>query len=124
MTEVNNSGYETVRALINSSLTVPSQWDYIELQDDTDSVVTRVSITGDSRFSWTTGATDQTQTVTGTVTGGDADITTTVTITQSVLKNADSDTADELHSETMADATLASDSDSVDISHNVEVPQV
>ena len=80
MTEINESGYQTIRALINSGETAPSQWDYIELKDGQGTIVTRVSITGDSRFSWSTTQSDQTQTVSGTVSGSDSDITTTVTL--------------------------------------------
>jgi hypothetical protein len=123
MTEINNSGYQNIRKVVNSSLT-SSQWDYIELQDTNDNIVTRVSITGDSRFSWTTAATDQTQTAQGTVSGSDSDISTTVTLAKSVLKATNTAAADELHTETFPDATLANSSDEVKITHNVEVPKL
>jgi len=122
--EINESGYESFRQAINSSLTAGSQWDYIELFDDNNNIVTRVSVTGDSRFSWTTKKTDQTQEATGTVSGSDSDISTPVTLVGSRLKAADSDTADVKHEEGFSDALIENDSDYVKIIHQVEVPQV
>lgn len=123
--EINEVGYETIRTLVNSSLTTAGSWDYIELLDTNDNIVTRVSITTDSRASWTTASdTSQTQTVEITVTGADADITTPVTLQESILKNTDSDTADELHRDTMTNAPIEQSSDEVTVQHNIEIPQV
>jgi len=123
-TEINTSGYESLRQAINSSLTAGDQWDYIELFDDTGSIVTRVSITSDSRFSWNTTETDQTQEVKGTVSGSDGDISTPVKLSGSRLKATDSDPADVKHEEGFADATISGSGDDVTVTHEVEVPQV
>lgn len=122
--EINEAGYETLRTLINSGLTTDGSWDYIELIDDTGTIVTRIQISGDARASWTTGSTDQVQQVEVTVSGSDGDISPTVTLSESALKNTDSDTADEMHRDTMTDATIASTDDEVTVRHNIETPQV
>jgi len=123
-TEINESGYETLRASVNSGVAAPDPWDYIELIDDTGATETRVSVSGDPRASWTTTETDQTQQVEITVTGADADISTPVTISGSALKASDSDSAPEKHRDTMSDAVLAEDQDELIVRHNVEIPQV
>lgn len=123
MTEINEAGYETHRRIVNSGLTPPAQWDYIELRDDQDAAVTRIEISDDERAEWTSTVTDQTQTVEVTVSGSDADISTPVTLAESALYNVDTG-GDELHSDSMPDALIENDDDEVIVVHSIEVPEV
>lgn len=126
--EITEDGYSSIRSLIKSVDAVPNQWDYIELIDDTGSVVTRVSITGDSRASWSeldkdTSGTNETMEATITVTGGDSDITTPVTIVESRL--FDVSTGGNAKSiDTFTQATLDAATDKLTVNHQVETPQV
>lgn len=127
-TELTNAGYESIRDLVRSAATAPAQWDYIALIDDTGSEVTRVSITGDSRASWSeedqdSDATDETMTATITVTGGDSDISTPVTIVESRLFDV-STGGSSLSEDTFTQATLEASSDQLKVEHKVEVPRV
>ena len=124
MSEINEAGYETLRSVVNSEEAVEAEWDFIELIDDEGNIETRIEISTDSRASWTTAITDQTQEVEVTVQGSDSDITTPVTLSESALKNEDSDAADEMHRDTMTDATLSEDDDQVTVRHSIEVPEV
>ena len=126
--EITESGYESFRQLVKSADAAPSQWDYIELVDDTDTAVTRVSITGDSRASWSeldkdTSGSDETMEATITVTGGDADISTPVTIVESRLFDTSSG-GNAKSVDTFTQATLDADSDELTVEHQAEVPQV
>jgi len=124
--ELPNAGYESIRDLINSSRSAPSQWDYIALVDDSGTEVIRVSITGDGDASWSTedqdsSGSNETMVVTYTITG--ADVTTPVTINTSQLYDTSSG-GSPLSEDTFTDATLNSDSDELTVEHRVEVPQV
>ena len=44
MSEITAEGYQTIKDFLNSSVTTPDEWDYIEIYDDTGSAITRVSI--------------------------------------------------------------------------------
>ena len=121
--EINEAGYERLRQLINTDLTSPGQWTYMELQEEDGTIVWRGSTAGE----WTTSATDQTQTVEITVEGSDIEAfgtTLPVDITTSVLKDTDTDAADELADDDFEEATIAESDDSLVITHEVEVPQV
>lgn len=122
MAEINTAGYDTIKKLVNSSETAPSQWDYIEIQNSGTEVL-RVSITTDSRASWTSSATDQTQVVSFTVSGGDSDISPPQTVDTSVIKNADSSTAPEISTESFSSVDIQS-GDTLELTHEIEVPQV
>jgi|GEM_PF-2294294 len=125
-TELTGAGYESLRDLINSSRTAPSQWDYIALVDDAGNEVIRVSITGDADASWSTqdqdsSGTDETMVVTYTVTG--ADVTTPVTIVKSELYDTGSG-GSPLSEDTFDNAVISSDSDELVVEHKVETPRV
>lgn len=127
-TELTEAGYESIRDLVRSAATAPAQWDYIALIDDTGSEVLRVSVTGDSRASWSeedqdVSGTDETMVATITVSGGDADITTPVTINESRLYDTNSG-GSSLSEDTFTNATLQASSDELTVEHRIEVPQV
>lgn len=113
--EIPSAGYTDLRDYVRNN------WDYIELVDDTDSVVLRVSVSGDSRASWTDNG--QTQLAEITVSGSDADITTPVTIDESRLFDVSSG-GSAYSSDTFAAATLQQDSDELTVQHEVQIPQV
>lgn len=126
-TELREAGYESLRDLINSSRTAPSQWDYIALVDDTGSEVIRVSITGDADASWSTedqdsSRTSETMVVTYTITGADLSSLPT-TIVKSQLYDTSSG-GSPLSEDTFTDATLSSSSDELTVTHKVETPRV
>lgn len=126
MTEITAAGYQTLKDFLCSASTVPSDWDYIEIYDDTGSAVTRVSITGDSRCQWLDVDGDKTLKVEFVVTGSDGDISLPVTLEKSALWNDTSANGgvQTTPKETMATATLNQSGDKVTITHVVEVPQV
>lgn len=128
VTELTNAGYESIRDLVNSSRSSPSQWDFIALIDDGDSEVTRVSITGDSRAQWIvedrdTDSTNETMVVEFTVTGSDSDISTPVTLAESRIYDTSSG-GNSLSEDTFSNITLSADEDEMTLVHAVEIPQV
>lgn len=128
MTELPTAGYVSIRDLIKSSATAPSQWDYIALVDDGGSEELRVSITGDSRAGWSEKDKDadtenETMVATIEVSGSDADITQPVTIVESRLYDVSSG-GSPLSTDTFTGATIDEDSDDLKVEHEVEVPQV
>jgi hypothetical protein len=124
--ELPDAGYESIRDLINSSRSAPSQWDYLALIDDGGNEVIRVSVTGDADAGWSVedqdgDGTDETMVATYTVTG--SDVTTPVTIVQSELYDTDTD-GTVRSVDTFEDAVLSSDSDELTVEHKVETPRV
>lgn len=125
MAELISSGYQTLRDYANSSNATPSEWDYIEVYDDTGTAVTRVSITGDSRCQWLDVDSDNILKIEFNVTGSDSDITLPVTLKYSAIwndtaaNNGDQITAQEQY----AEAVLNQDGDQVTITHTIEIPQ-
>lgn len=113
--EIPTAGYTDLRDHVRNN------WDYIELVDDTGSAVLRVSVSGDSRASWTDNG--QTQLAEITVSGSDSDITTSVTIAESRLFDVAS-AGSAYSSDTFANATLSQDTDELTVQHEVQVPQV
>ena len=122
-TEVPEAGYESIRKFIDSGRTTESSWDYIELRDSSDAQVIRVSVTGDSRASWTHAAGDQTLTVEIEVAGSDSDIPTGTTFTGSALFN-ESSGGSQYSYDGFPDATIETTDDTLIVTHNIEVPQV
>jgi hypothetical protein len=125
MAEIRADGYQTIRDFVNSNKTTPPEWDYIELYDDSQNAVTRVSITGDSRCQWLDADGDNVLKVEFDVTGSDGDIPLPTTIEYTALFN---DTAgnngDQItEKEQFAQATLNQDGDNVTITHTVNIPQ-
>lgn len=123
--EFNEAGYERFRQLVNVDLTTPSEWEYLELQEDDGTIVWRGSTSGD----WSTADTDQVQQFSTTVTGSDIETfmggdPLPVTITTAAVKDEDTDAGDELADDTFEDVTIAGGSDSIQLDGEVEVPEV
>lgn len=114
-TELPTAGYEDLRTHIQST------WGYVELQDDTGAQVTRVEIANDTRASWSQSG--DTRTVTFTVSGSDADVTTPVTVASSHLFSAATG-GDSLSNDSFSGANLEEDGDELTVEHEVQVPQV
>lgn len=128
-TELLEAGYESLRDLMNSSRTAPSQWDYIALVDDAGNEVIRTSITGDANASWSTqdqdaSGTDETMVATYTVTGSDIDLSSgSVTIVKSQLFDTDSG-GSALSEDVFDDAVISSTADELVVEHKVETPRI
>lgn len=112
-TELPTAGYEDLRDHAQTA------WDYVELVDDADAVVTRFQISTDTRASWVTNGNVRELTVT--VKGSDADITTPVTIVESRLFDV-STGGSALSADTFTGATLDADGDELTITHKLEIP--
>lgn len=123
MSELTTAGYQTLRDYINSSNATPGAWDYIEVYDDTDTAVTRVSVSGDARCQWLDVDGDNVLKVEFDITGGDSDITLPVTLEKSALWNAATGGSQCTQKEQFAQATLNQSGDNVTITHTVNVPQ-
>lgn len=121
---VNERGYETVRDWIMS----PDGWSHFAVYDQNDEEVTRIEIDTDSRASWITSETDQTIEVEVELSGADSDIDYTeyendeLEMDQSSLYEDDTAT-EPTATTTWSSVIFASDSDSVIVSHAVEVPE-
>lgn len=122
-TEIREAGYQAVRDYIDSGASTPADWDYIELRDDTNSQVLRVSITGDSRAQWVHSAGDQVLEAEIVVSGGDGDVPTPTTFAGSAFYKAASG-GSELAYDSFTNATIESSDDQLTVSHRIEVPQV
>lgn len=115
VSEINEAGYQEIRDFIQSN------WDYIELYDDTDSAIGRWEV-GGSKASWTHSAGDQTLEMTLIVTGADLGVGNTVSGSRifSVATGGDI-----LHQEPFANAfTVSQDNDELTVKHQIQVPQV
>jgi hypothetical protein len=125
MSELLSSGYQTIKDYANSSNATPPDWDYIEIYDDSDTAVTRVSITSDARCQWLDVDGDKTLKVEFVVTGSDSDISLPVTIHKSAIWNDTSGNGGVqiTAKESFADATLNQSGDKVTITHTIDIPQ-
>lgn len=123
MSELTTAGYQTIRDYGNSSVTNPSSWDYIEIYDDADNAVTRVSITGDTRCQWLDIDGDKVLKVEFVITGSDSDITIPVTLQKAAIWNEASGGSQITAKEPFADAKFNQSGDSVTITHTINIPQ-
>ncbi|WP_372611597.1 hypothetical protein [Halomonas sp.] len=123
MAELTTAGYQSLRNYVNSESASPPPWDYIELYDETQSAITRVSITGDTRCQWLDADGDNTLQVEISLQGSDADIPQPTTIKYSALWDASSGGNQLTPQEQFAEATLNQDGDSVVITHSLNIPQ-
>jgi hypothetical protein len=125
MAEFRNDGYQSIRDFVNSSVANPPEWDYIEIYDDTESAVLRVSITGDTRCQWKDIDGDNILQVEITITGSDADITQPVTLEKSAIWDDTSANGGNQMTpkESFASVKINQDGDSVKITHNLNIPQ-
>jgi len=123
MSELTTEGYQSFRDFVNSSTAIPNEWGYVEIYDDAQNPVTRVSITGDSRCQWLDDDGDKTLKVEFDVTGGDSDITLPVTIQYSAIWDASTGGRQVTAKEQFASATLNQSGDNVTITHSIDIPQ-
>ena len=116
MAEISNQGYQSLRDYIQSN------WQYIELQDDTNTPILRLS-PSDSRVTWTHLVGEQTLKLQIVVKGSDIDITYPVTFAKSLI--FDVATGGSAYSEeTFTPFTIESDQDELTVIHSIQVPQV
>lgn len=125
MVEILTAGYQSIRDFVNSSATIPNEWDYIAVYDDTGSEVTRVSITGDSRCQWLDADGDNVLKIEFDITGSDSDISLPVTLEQSaVWDDTSANSGNQISAkESFASATLNQSGDNVVVTHTINIPQ-
>lgn len=126
--ELNSLGYESIRAFINSTESVPDQWNWVALIDDNGNELTRIEIPTDDRATWMTSQGDQIQEVQITVNGDDPDLGTSdgseLPITIARTEWADSETGDTFGGDNLdISVTLDSVDDRRVILHRLEIPQ-
>lgn len=122
MAEVVTNFYEEVRKSIDPN-TTGDDVDWIELLDDTDTQIIRVS-TSDSRVSVTSGSASNPFTIEITVSPSDSDINTGQTFGGSRLWFADSAGNEATPIESFSDTTLDNTDDELTITHEIEIPQI
>lgn len=116
MAEINTSGYQAIRDFIQSS------WQYIELRDDTNAAIVRLS-PSDSRVTWTHLSGEQTLKLQIVVKGSESDITVPQTFASSAIYSIS--TGGSAYSvETFTPFTMESDQDELTVIHSIQVPQV
>lgn len=116
MAEISQAGYQLLRGYIQSN------WNYIELQDENNARVIRVS-TADSRCTWTHTAGDRTLKLQLVISGSDTEITLPKTVTKSVIYNVATG-GNAISTESFAPFTFESNEDELTVIHNIEVPKV
>lgn len=121
--EIREEGYETIRQYIDSSRSTPTDWDWVELRDDTNDPVTRIQISGDTRVAWQHNAGDQVLELEIEIQGDDSDIPLGTTFTGSALYNTSSD-GNELSYDSFADALIETEGDILVVTHQIETPQL
>lgn len=123
MSELTADAYQSLRDFAVSATTIPNEWDFIEIYDDTGSAVTRVSITGDSRCQWLDIDGDAILKVEFDVTASDSDISYPVTIDSAAIWDSSSGGRQITAKESFAQATFNQDGDNVTVTHTIEIPQ-
>lgn len=114
MTEITTNAYADLRNYILNN------WNYIELQDDQSNPILRLS-SADSRVTSTIEGNNVKITVV--VKGSDADITTPITFSKSVIYNVATD-GSPFSIESFTPFTMQSENDELTVIHTIQVPQV
>ena len=114
MAELTTNAYADLRNYILNN------WKYIELQDDQSNPILRLS-NADSRV--TSVVDNNNVKVTIVVKGSDADITTPVTFSKSVIYNVATD-GNALSEESFDNFTMQSENDELTVIHTIEVPRL
>lgn len=125
MAEITSDGYQNLRDHVNGSVSDQNAWDWIALYDDSQSEVLRVSVTGDSRASWTDVDADALLTANITIQGSDSDVPTPTAFEYSALwddASGGSDPTQVTQLEQYATATINQDGDELTVEHTVELP--
>lgn len=120
-TEVEQAGYEDLQNYISDN------WDYIELVDDEGDAVTRIGVE-DDRLNITIEDTeddgdDDTVRWTVEVQGSDEDIPLGTTLEESRIFDTDTD-GEIYHTDTHESAPIATEEDTVQVQHDIEVPEI
>lgn len=116
MGEIRTEGYQSLRDFIIT------EWDYIELYDGNQNAVTRVSVSGDSRFAWQDIDGDSILQVYGEVSGTDSDIPLDTDLTYAALWDAASGGKQITPLEQYATQVINQEGDGMKLTHNVAVP--
>lgn len=114
MAEISTAAYTDLRNYIQSN------WNYIELQDESGTAIVRLS-PSDSRV--TSIIEGNNVKITVVVKGSDSDIIAPSTFAKSVIYNVASG-GDKLSEETFTPFTVEGDQDELTVIHNIQVPQV
>jgi len=123
MAELTEQGYQTFRDYVDSSVSTPNSWGYIEIYDDNSNPVTRVDIVNDSRSEWVKDGANNTLKIKLSLSGGDDDIDNPVTVKESAIWTANPGGIQVTEKETFAEASLGGGDDTVNITHIIKVPQ-
>lgn len=122
MSEITSDGYQSLREFVVSDLPTPADWDYLALYDETKSEWGRISISGDSRFSWTDLDGDAVIEITGTIQGDDSDITLTQIFQYSAVYDSATGGRRVTEIEQFPQAVLNQPGDDVTVTHTIELP--
>lgn len=122
MAEITVDGYQSLRDFAVSATAIPNEWDYIALYDETKSEWGRLSITADSRFQWQDLDGDAIVEVNGTITGGDADVSSPQIFQYAAIYDSASGGRQVTKIEQFPQATLNQPGDDVTITHTIEIP--
>lgn len=116
MAEITLQAYQDLRDYIENN------WKYIELRDDENTSILRIS-TSDDRVTWTHTENAQTLELTCVISGDDADITLPQTFASSAIyKVATGGNAFSV--ETFTAFSMQNEADQLTIKHKIQVPQV
>jgi hypothetical protein len=117
MAEITTAGYENIRQHILDS------WIWIELRDDTNTPVLRIS-TSDPRVAWTSlDPTTNPLELVITIEGADVDVPVPTTFQYSAIY--DVNTAGDAYSvESFTVFTISANEDQLTVRHRIEVPQI
>lgn len=116
MAEITSQAYQDLRDYIQSN------WQYIELQDDSGVAMLRLS-PSDSRVTWTHNAGDQTLKLQIVVKGSDSDITLPKTFASSHIFNVVSG-GTSYSDETFTPFNMSTVDDELTVIHSIQVPQI
>lgn len=114
MAEITASAYSDLRNYIQTN------WQYIELQDETGTAILRLS-PADSRV--TSIIEGNSVKITVVVKGSDTDIVAPKTFSKSVIYNVATD-GTPFSTESFTAFTIETDQDELTVIHNIEIPQV
>ncbi|MCI1592550.1 hypothetical protein [Heyndrickxia oleronia] len=116
MAEITSQAYADLRKYIQSN------WQYIELQDETGTSIVRLS-PNDSRVTWTHAEGDQTLKLQIVVKGSDSDIVKPSTFVKSAIFNVV--TGGQPYSvESFTPFTLEQNEDELTVIHSIQVPKL
>ena len=116
MAEITSHAYQNLRDYIQSN------WQYIELQDEQNNPILRLS-PSDNRVSWIHNAGDQTLKLQIIIKGSDTDITLPTNYAKSLIFNVATG-GQPLSEESFSPFTMESEQDELTVIHEIQVPQI